>query len=97
MTQSKHTPGPWGIQEGKTLLHIETFESERGDGSLDTRTPVCSLPKKKKADALLIAAAPELLEALESCLDWLETQCQENYPDGYIELAQAAIKKAKGE
>lgn len=44
-----------------------------------------------RANANLIASAPELLEALECCLEFIEL------PDDCAEKAIAAIKKAKGE
>jgi hypothetical protein len=51
-------------------------------------------PEEAEANAKLIAAAPELLEALEKCLD--ELGCyrlsEEAFP--VIEKAKAAIKKA---
>lgn len=101
MTQTKHTPGPWGIQEGKTLLHIETFESERGDGSLDTRTPICSVPKKSEANARLIAAAPDLLGASKSALHLLEYEQNEgtkfsSHINVELKELREAIAKAEG-
>lgn len=55
------TPGPWDVQEGKTLLHIET--ANNGDGS-PAGQPVCSIPKKCASDAQAIAATHQTLEAL---------------------------------
>jgi len=49
------------------------------------------------ANAHLMAAAPELLEALEECENVMNA---DNEADGWLEIiqkAQAAIKKAKGE
>ena len=61
-----YTPGPWTVQESKTLLHIETRDSPVGDG-----VHVCSVPKAHAADADLIAAAPAMLAALEAECEWL--------------------------
>ena len=44
------------------------------------------------ADARLIAAAPDLLEALEDLLGW-----QTLAPDDVVTAARAAIAKARGE
>lgn len=63
----RHTPGPWTVQESKTLLHVETRDSPAGDG-----VHVCSVPKGKAADANLIAEAPAMLEALREALDGSE-------------------------
>lgn len=56
-------------------------------------------PKKlltNTEDALLIAAAPDLLEALDDCVDRLVAAfpAAENYPP--IQKARAAISKATG-
>lgn len=65
-TEAKHTPGPWDIMEGRTLLHIET--ANKGDGS-PCGTPICSLPKKAHSNASLISSAPDLLEACTRLLN----------------------------
>ena len=65
MTQ-KHTPGPWA-QEGTVVYIGKTGDflpnGEPNWGGFDLRN--CPLPE---ANAHLIAAAPELLEALENLL-----------------------------
>jgi hypothetical protein len=48
------TAFPWDIQEGKTLLHIET--ANMGDGK-PCGMPVCSIPKSRLRDAEFIVAA----------------------------------------
>lgn len=63
MLEMKHTPGPWQILDGAILcdkvnqygnFHIASFS--RGDEQITD---------EDKANAKLIAAAPELLKALE--------------------------------
>jgi hypothetical protein len=54
------------------------------------------------ANANLIAAAPELYEALEELLDWqngvpLDTPKYRKGWGGAVEKAKAALKKARGE
>lgn len=44
----------WSVLEGKTLIHIEG-----PDG-----VPICSLPKKRRGNADLIAETPKTLNAL---------------------------------
>lgn len=64
-----HTPGPWMVAEnlyGNTASYeVYTHtESKSGKGGY---TRICQItPKDQKANARLIAAAPELLEALEA-------------------------------
>jgi hypothetical protein len=89
---SNHTPGPWKV-------------SRRFDVYQDTQTPgvggtfvastkgISELPESVnevcESDAKLIAAAPELLKALQDILIFDSALSQEN--------ARAAIRKAIGE
>lgn len=97
---SKHTKGPWEIhtaQNGRTIFQIGPCAPEEYAGSawLDV----------SMEDARLIAAAPELLEALERLVSDFESEIHNEY-DGTSMLsarlaecdyARAAIAKARGE
>lgn len=101
MTQSKHTPAPWKVKTGGK--DNERFWIE--DMTCET---VCDLywsrghyPRAKhiphpnaQANAQLIAAAPELLEALEGLYSIAEIVIEDN---AEMKAAKAAINKAKGE
>ncbi len=50
--------------------------------------------EREDANARLIAASPDLLEALQSCLNWAKNGNQEHLI--VFEAAQAAINKATG-
>lgn len=80
----KHTPGPWRY----TPWHIE-------EGNPTVRAPegwlICET--SSDANARLIAAAPDLLEALRDALCALEC-CGKDYPAAT--KARAAIAKAVG-
>lgn len=84
----KGTPGPWSVNEkgqhwnNKSLTHLEVIFGEDGECICDT--------VYQREDANLIAAAPELLEAL---LDLEARACI------YVNTskAKAAIAKALGE
>lgn len=78
---SKHTPGPWTFEAG----------GHGNCGMIVGKTSVvCDfVDDPKEADARLIAAAPELLEALEELL-YARTDKSEG-------MAIAAITKATGE
>lgn len=90
---SKYTLGPWvariAIRDGWVIFaddgQIVGTEDEYGrHGAID-----------KKEDAYLIAAAPELLEALETMLEMSQMG---GFGKTYAEdVARAAIAKAKGE
>lgn len=95
-----HTPGPWIFHDRTRskdnrimVLHPdgERLIADTGQGcSSPTRGPI---PKEEReANARLIAAAPDLLEALELVQFWMKfnTPC----PLGEIDRA---IAKAKGE
>lgn len=99
---SKHTPGPWEIEE-ESGGHSITNRSFTGDewciaevyGKTDTSI----------ANANLIAAAPDLLDALESVTKMAIKGDQYSYDDwgqDYVEdprvtKAKAVIAKARGE
>ena len=91
---SKHTPGPWRVVDSWNDHMVESQNGEEiiwQDGPHDT-------PTINEANARLIAAAPDLLEALESMLQsFLITQSLDDYPiDAPCNKARAAIAKAKG-
>lgn len=98
MIENKHTPGPWqwtwmyGDDEmpalhGKCDMEDYVLSTYRCD-ACKKRDASCLHPSK--ANARLIAAAPDLLEALEAVLPRLD-------PDRTTQQAIDAIKKAKGE
>jgi hypothetical protein len=91
---SKHTPGPWQIKR-----HFDPgykFISAQKHTALaqvvwcmedEDRSPEC------EANAHLIAAAPELLEALEKVF----TVMNDDMPVGLRKVCYEAIAKARGE
>jgi hypothetical protein len=95
MTQ--HTPGPWNIRETETHVTVIGADNEVLFHD-DKRIP------RVIADARLIAAAPELLAALEGMEKWASS-IHDGYPPStasiaaapYREAARAAIAKATGE
>lgn len=108
---SKHTPGPWRVEAGTTLVWGECLIAE--DGSIENLgIPVadaCNTPRswgriilddEKEANARLIAAAPELLAALKWAVAKLNCEpfewADEDDANAH-EAAIAAIAKAKGE
>ena len=67
MEAMKHTPGPWSVEKGDPecgnygwyVCHPDTVDEE---------SAICNLSVEAEANARLIAAAPELLEALKECI-----------------------------
>ena len=84
-----HTPGPWKVRD-RTQLHGFSYPFHIGNPYL--RNTVCDC--LRHADARLIAAAPEMLEALEGALERLESYEIMGPERAAVERA---IKKAKGE
>lgn len=90
----KHTPGPWHVNDGKGCRWIET---SKDDVIARIYKDSCSR-ETFDANASLIAAAPELLAALEHYL--IQDEIAEGYGGGVggsaRERARAAIAKATG-
>ena len=101
---SKHTPGPWTFTSEQILddgvaIHddIRCFHLQSGDTVVLDGCGCCESPRlDNPADARLIAAAPDLLEALENLADYIDERAGDN-DCRPLENARAAIRKAKGE
>lgn len=90
--KAKHTKGPW-FAHPFTLQVVDKKMWFDEDGSRHGDTPNMVINCDSQADTHLIAAAPEMLAALEA---WFE--CEYGYGIGptYDEV-KAVIAKAKGE
>ncbi len=86
---SEHTPGPWKIQESNSRMEICSDDY----GYIAGVTLVPDTPRETvRADFDLIAAAPEMYNALVS-INGAKTQ--EHFVEA-MEWARAAIAKAEG-
>ena len=99
MTKNEHTPGPWKYSDAYHESQVDIREA----GGKRIAVAVCDFPRTPatmEANAHLIAAAPELLAALEEVVELLR--------DGYllfdddaaefsIDHWRKAIGKARGE
>lgn len=106
-TESKHTPGPW-IEDHFQYAgeHQRDIYAELSDGS---RVQVAAVAEmlgfrphwEAEANANLMAAAPDLLEALEKVAGHFLMLATGNMPaESYADdfnAAQAAIARARGE
>lgn len=103
---SAHTPGPWSITDDhptRATLHIDQ-ERNAGYGDVAVVYRVGVDDARHEADARLIAASPDLLEALRSlhgCVSysdtmgcWVLTGNERTRPA--LEAARRAIAKAEG-
>ena len=68
MSKLKHTPGPWSWQEGDRYIRIHDEESGKGgywnESQKIAETYYVNNSEETISSNLLIAAAPEMLEAL---------------------------------
>ena len=95
-----HTPGPWEFGKDRRWLFRDNLKS---DGVFSSST-ILKIDddafRPNDADARLIAAAPDLLEALEECLPVVgryESEHESNWALGAHCKATAAIAKARGQ
>jgi hypothetical protein len=91
---TQHTPGPWRYQDVRSQKEHVYFRIEAKDGAVGF---AYKHNNDEEANARLIAAAPDLLAALEGLLAGSErhifhTECQKER-----DAASAAIARAKGE
>lgn len=102
MAEAKHTPGPWFIPRANFPTgSAGTSVWALGGDVLIAESPSKSLSLEgRRANARLIATAPELLEALQDVLDeWVRDLIDAGEEDveerAYVKFARAAIAKAK--
>lgn len=86
---NKHTPGPWRVGDAGAAV----FGPKRSDNVLETIATLSKRPlilNETKANARLIACAPEMLEALEAVHRMIGD-------DPSFDFCSALIAKARGE
>lgn len=108
MSETKFTPGPWGWVEqyrgGHAWLQSASEKFTIGNAIIDDGSAYGEYPPRiavNEANAHLIAAAPDLYEALERLLPMAEDDCfqygNSADEDEDIIFARAALAKARGE
>lgn len=104
MTENaKHTPGPWriyhnsGYNQGHYNGYLQT-DILAGSDLIKIRQSVAgnTFPQLA-ANARLIAAAPDLLEACKRALAVLEKEPACQIYSAHAQIVRAAIARAKGE
>ena len=91
--RAEHTPSPWSLDEKEP--------GELWISNVDRSYPVCmvtasgNVTERDKADARLIAAAPDLLAACQEFVRKVE--CGEAKSTRSYEQMKAAISRATGE
>jgi len=120
-SESKHTPGPWEVHDDhpeRACIYIRQTEAPywadiaalyHAPGEEDEKdiTGIWRNDPVRVANARLIAAAPDLLEALERCEEYFDERADTDQPaacDGPIPneemcmqmMVRAALSKATG-
>lgn len=75
--ETKHTPGPWHVGERRAddnTLPISDLGNGAKGSALAYVSPRPFYADSQEANARLIAAAPEMLECLRKCVEFLEDE-----------------------
>ena len=90
-----HTPGPWRLSYGKRFEYDYLLKAGKDTPIAYWSNFKIRTKKESKANARLIAAAPDLLQALQEVMPMLEIR-GEPEPGSIGRKARAAISKAIG-
>lgn len=101
MKEFKGTPGPWEIKPEEVDRHYIRIRGTRLGGRFKVANVLTPFyegvhereAEETRANAQLIASAPELLAALQACLGWVNNGLARDAHD----KATQAIAKALGE
>lgn len=89
---SEHTPGPWSVNDDTDISGVENDPKNGCVGPVDVaHVYLRTVPGRTEANARLISAAPDLLEALQN----LEND-DGSIPKHAWDMVQNAIAKAIG-
>ena len=96
---SEHTPGPWGIVESASSDDYYELRVESKDGTFVADCDGSGDFEMQRANARLIAAAPQMLEACRAALAELRRRLGESDPGAYrdIVMLREAIAAATDE
>jgi hypothetical protein len=92
--ENRFTTGPWAITEGQDFADYDCYMIVCDEGKNNDFSVACLYGPDAKANASLIASAPELLEALQDVLQLVNVF---GLAEGGLEKyrkAQSAINKA---
>ena len=96
---AQHTPAPWTAQnDGRDIISIQHSNNDPGAISMTLAKVTARMTWRSQAEAnaRLIAAAPELLEALKACDEAMSYMSEYDIPLTLPGQVKAAIAKAIG-
>lgn len=88
--EAKHTPAPWAAFNQRGRIYLLDAKTKNGK-----RTNIGDIAVDNPADARLIAAAPELLDALKRLGEAIEEGCPQRIADVWVFHAKPVIAKAE--
>ncbi len=94
MSATRHTPGPWTVITPKNARGQELPPKIIGKAPNPIATLNLAGDGRREANAALISAAPELLEALTAFVEAAEEAGAPPHPHHFA-MAHAAIAKAQ--
>lgn len=94
--KAQHTPGPWYSSSDGSEIFDQTEHAPVAFINGANQDSQFRTGPQVMANARLISAAPDLLEALQRSLNWLSSYPGGN-ANGVYEQARAAVAKAMGE
>lgn len=92
---TQHTPGPWFVAKADEPMESDGLIVESPNG-YEIRPDGHQRLGDELADLSLIAAAPDLLEALKEVFVIGDRLVDDVYGTEFVEKARAAIAKAEG-
>lgn len=101
MSDVKHTPGPW--ESDSDVVQPVDGQSFNGCHICRITDPGDGFSSEARANAQLISAAPDLLEACKAALAYIPNSVVRSWPPGFelkakaLELLRSAIAKATGQ
>lgn len=100
MSNAQHTPGPWSVDENVNGIHI----MQDNPGSVDLKVArIAGRADDSIANAWLIAAAPDLLDACQAMIRWDDAEknarpFDEDFGKGFydrMDMCAEAFAKAR--
>lgn len=91
---TQHTPGPWHRNIRAAGKYPTVYAGRNAHIAVVKQA---ASPEETEANIDLIAAAPDLLDALRMIADWADSNVADPALNGPLGYARAAIAKATGE
>ncbi len=97
MKQNKFTPGPWIVDSDEldSCFVRQDIVNEYSDKNVPVASLLCGEGQDMRANAALIAAAPDLLEALDLILK--DNRLMNSFSKEQAKAVMYSIAKARGD